>query len=88
MLLLRRQSKCFARTSSRARAAFKAQAPSRAPAAAGRRAPRALEPATPAAVDALQEVRASAAWAPAPMVAELYDRWQSLHHCTTMFIPV
>ena len=96
MLLLRRQSKGFARTSSRARAAAKAQAPSRALAAARRRPPRALEPATPAAVDALQEARASAAWAPAPMVAarpmlsdaELFARWQSLRHCTTIFIPV
>lgn len=89
MLLLRRQSKGFARSSSRARAAAKAQAPSRPSAAAGRRAARALEPDTPAAADALEEVRASAAWAPALLVAaspvlrdaKLLDCWQSLQHC-------
>ena len=69
VLLLRRQSKGFARTSSRARAAAKAHVPSRPLGAAGRRAALKLEPDTPAAAEAREEVCASAPWAPAPLVA-------------------
>lgn len=71
MLLLRRQSKGFARTSSRARAAAKAHAPSRAHAAAGRRAALKLEPDTPGASEEQEEVRPSSAWAPAPLMAAI-----------------